>query len=117
MFNFIHRLTYCPIHCKHRDVHRLPLPWSLQCSLRTGRGWNHKEIKKKQLLDAQYGAMDEQVYGIPSVPIPGPKDATTGLLLLCVNPPLVVTPGPTIYGTPIPGSSKSGRDTGMDMSG
>ncbi|KKN12987.1 hypothetical protein LCGC14_1011090 [marine sediment metagenome] len=75
MFDFIHRLT-----CKHREVHLLLPPRSLIVMERKGLGpWTESSIQYKRYWNLSMEAHDERKALLaPSVPTPGPKDATTG---------------------------------------
>ena len=75
MFNFIHRLTFCPIRCKNREVHLLSLPQSLTTQGDLGP-WTEFSLNFKRHWNLSMEAWDERQH--LSVPTPGPKDATTG---------------------------------------
>ncbi len=80
MFNFIHRLTFCPIFCWNREVHRLRLPESLQTYVAWlplwTEGFSHLEIQMQRVRILRY-EVGQELKRL-SVPTPGPKDATIG---------------------------------------
>ncbi len=78
MFNFIHRLTYCPIRCKNGEVHQLLPPESLISgrSLRELGPWNHLALIFKRRWNLSMEAWVERQN--LSVPTPGPKDVSIG---------------------------------------
>ncbi|KKL72259.1 hypothetical protein LCGC14_2086740 [marine sediment metagenome] len=75
MFNFIHGLTFCPIRCKHKDVHQLSLPQSLTTQGDLGP-WTEFSLSFKRRWNLSMEAWVERQN--LSVPTPGRKDVTIG---------------------------------------
>ncbi len=73
----IHYLRPHWLTCKHREVHLLPVPYSLQVHLWTGLSWEEtilQEYRKSRL----HTLMVLEQRRLLSAPIPGLKDVNTG---------------------------------------